>query len=578
MSPGATEPRQRRPIEPGTTELERFRRIAPIIMTPSNRHAPRPRRLSRPGRLTTLAALLITALILGACGGGGGAAKKNDDGTTLVLAIGGEADDGFDPTLGWGRYGSPLFQSTLLIRDADLELQNDLATGFEVSDDGLVWTVDIRDDARFSDGEPVTAADVAYTFNRAAEAGGLTDVTVLDEAVATSDTTVEFHLERPQSTFVNRLVTLGIVPEHAHGDRYAANPIGSGPYRLVSWDRGQQLIVERNDDHHGPRPAFDRLVFLFSDEDASLAAARSGDAQVVGVPGTLATSEIAGMKLIEVPSIDNRGITFPYVPDDGDVGEDGAPIGNDVTADPAIRRAVNLTIDRQALVDGVLEGHGAPAYGPVDGLPWFEPDSAIDDADPDTARTLLDEAGWTTDGDGIRSKDGVPARFRLLYPAADSTRQGLALAAADMIRPIGIDVDAVGVSWDEIAERRHADAVLYGWGSHDPTELYNLYHSSLAGTESWNPGFYANPTVDEHLDAAMAATDQDRANEHWRAAQLDEDGEGIAPAADAPAAWLVNLDHTYYVDECLDVGRPQIEPHGHGWPFTAGISSWRWTC
>lgn len=547
-------------------------------MASPTRKAARSRR-STCSRFTVLIAALVLALVLVACGGGGGgAARDRENGRTLVLAIGGEADDGFDPTLGWGRYGSPLFQSTLLVRDADLELQNDLATGYEVSDDGLLWTVDIRDDARFSDGEPVTAADVAHTFNRAAEAGGLTDVTVLDEAIARSDTTVEFHLEEPQSTFVNRLVTLGIVPEHAHDDRYAANPIGSGPYRLVSWNRGQQLIVERNNDHHGPRPAFDRLVFLFGDEDAGLAAARSGDAQVVAVPGNLATIDITGMRLVEVPSIDNRGITFPYVPDDGDRAQDGAPIGNDVTADPAIRRAVNLALDRQALVDGVLEGHGAPAYGPVDGLPWFEPDSAIDDADPDTARTLLDEAGWTAESDGIRTKDGDRARFRLLYPAADSTRQGLALATVDMIRPIGIEIDAVGVSWDEIAERRHADPVLYGWGSHDPTELYNLHHSTLAGTESWNPGFYANPIVDQHLDAAMAATDQETANQHWRAAQLDENHEGIAAVADAPTAWLVNLDHTYYVDECLDVGQPQIEPHGHGWPFTAGISSWRWTC
>jgi len=107
-----------------------------------------------------------------------------------VLTIGGESEEGYDPTLGWGRYGSPLFQSTLLRRDEDLNIVNDLATDYTVSDDGLTWTVTIRDDAVFSDGEPLTAADVAYTFNKAAESGGLTDVTMLEEAVATDDTTV----------------------------------------------------------------------------------------------------------------------------------------------------------------------------------------------------------------------------------------------------------------------------------------------------------------------------------------------------------------------------------------------------
>src|SRR5690606_2530566 len=142
--------------------------------------------------------------------GSGGDAERP---TTLRLAIGGESEEGYDPTLGWGRYGAPLFQSTLLTRNADLSIGTDLATDYSVSDDGLTWTVDIRTDATFTDGEPVTTEDVAYTFNTAAEQGGLTDVTGLDEAVAVDDDTVEMRLDEPRSTFVNRLVSLGIVPE-----------------------------------------------------------------------------------------------------------------------------------------------------------------------------------------------------------------------------------------------------------------------------------------------------------------------------------------------------------------------------
>lgn len=149
----------------------------------------------------------------------------------IVLAIpsNSESEEGYDPTLGWGRYGSPLFQSTLLRRDENLKLVNDLATNYTVSKNKKVWTVTIRNDAMFSDGTPLTAEDVAYTFNKAAQSGGLTDVTVLDKAVAIDDRTVELRLKQPQSTFVNRLVTLGIVPKHAHGPDYARKPIGSGP-------------------------------------------------------------------------------------------------------------------------------------------------------------------------------------------------------------------------------------------------------------------------------------------------------------------------------------------------------------
>ncbi|NJL23504.1 MAG: ABC transporter substrate-binding protein, partial [Leptolyngbyaceae cyanobacterium SM1_3_5] len=216
----------------------------------------------------------------------------------IVLALSNsEFDDGFDPTLGWGRYGSPLFQSTLLRRNSNLEFENDLATNYTVSDDGKVWTVTVRDDAKFSDGRPVTAEDVAYTFNKAGESGGKTDVTVLQEAIATSPTTVELRLKEPQSTFINRLATLGIVPKHAHNADYGRNPIGSGPYKLVQWDEGQQLIAEVNPDYYGEAPQIQRLVFLTVEEDAAFAAAKAGQAQVASVPQSLAVQSIDNMKL-----------------------------------------------------------------------------------------------------------------------------------------------------------------------------------------------------------------------------------------------------------------------------------------
>ncbi|ROP42716.1 ABC transporter substrate-binding protein [Saccharothrix texasensis] len=492
----------------------------------------------------------------------------------LRLAIGGESEEGYDPTLGWGRYGSPLFHSTLLARDADLNIVNDLATRYEVSPDRLVWTVDVRADAKFSDGRPVTARDVAYTFTAASKSGGATDVTVLREAVAVDEDTVELRLTKPQSTFVNRLVSLGIVPEHAHGPDYARKPVGSGPFVFEQWDEGQQLIVRRNDAYYGAKPAFERVVFVFTGEDASLAAARSGQVDLAALPSSLATGEIPGMRLTRVESVDNRGIAFPFQPDEGRRTDEGRPIGNDVTSDLAVRRAVNVALDRRALVDGVLNGFGRPATGPVDGLPWHEPATAVPDDDPEGAKRVLEAAGWVdADGDGVRERGGRRAEFPLLYPAGDSVRQGLALAVADMLKPIGVAVTAQGESWEVIRTRMHADPVLFGWGSHDATEMHNLYSSAQAGVELWNPALYRSPVVDAELDAAMAAADPGQAAAHWKAAQRQ-----FGPGADAAWAWLVNLDHTYYADACLDLGKLQVEPHGHGWPITRGIAGWSWTC
>lgn len=533
------------------------------------------RRLAQRIVLLPVLALFLGALV--ACGAEDDRVGGED--RELRLAVGGESDEGYDPTLGWGRYGSPLFQSTLLKRNADLSVGTDLATDWKVSKDGLVWTVDLRTDARFSDGSPVKPEDVAYTYETAAKSGGLTDVTALEEAVVVDEDTVELRLEEPQSTFVNRLVSLGIVPKALHDDDYKSHPVGSGPFTLVHWDRGQQLIVERNEDYYGPAPAFDRVVFLFFDDDnAALAAAQAGEVDVAGVPSSLATAEVPGMHVEAITSVDNRGISLPYVPDEGKKAPDGGPIGNDVTSDVAVRRALNLAVDRQKLVDGVLEGYGSPAFGPVDATPWFEPDSAFEDDDPDAAEDLLEEAGWVdTDDDGVREKDGVEAAFTLVHPAGDSLRQSLALSVADMVEPIGIEVTVEGKSWEEIPKLMHSQPVMFGWGSHDPTEMYNLYHSDLAGTELYNPGYYANEKVDAELDAGMAALTQEEANEHWQRVQL-ADGEGTAGTADAPWVWLVNLEHTYYVSDCLDIGTPQIEPHGHGWPITAGITQWKRTC
>lgn len=519
-----------------------------------------------------LGGLLLTGSLLVACGGESSAGGDRD-GSTLQLAIGGESEDGYDPTLGWGRYGSPLFQSTLLTREDDLSIGTDLATDYSLSDDGLVWTVDIRDGVTFSDGEPLTAQDVAYTFTTAATQGGLTDVTALASAVAIDDDTVELTLDAPQSTFVNRLATLGIVPEHAHDEAYALAPVGSGPFTFVSWERGQQLVVERNDDYYGEQPAFERVTFVFTGEDASLAAMRTGDVDMAGVPSTLATADIDGAQVVAVTSVDNRGVSLPYRPA-GEATEDGIPIGNDVTSDVAVRQALNVAVDRQALVDGILEGYGSPAYGPADATPWFEEASVFTDADPAAGLALLEAAGWSDeDGDGIVEKNGRPAAFELYYPADDSLRQGLAINVADMAREAGLDITAQGASWEEIDQIKHSQAVLFGWGSHDPTEMYNLYYSGEAGLEYNNATFYANPDVDAELDAALTASDEDAAIPFWKAAQIQTAGN-----ADAPWAWLVNLEHTYYVSDCLDVGTPQIEPHGHGWPITAGITGWSWTC
>lgn len=495
----------------------------------------------------------------------------------LVLAVGGEPDGGFDPIMGWGRYGNPLFQATLLKLDADLNIVGDLASAWALSEDRLTWTITIRTDARFSDGTPLTAEDVAFTFNTARDAGGLADLTVLREARATAPDTVEIVLNRPQITFTGHLIAMGIVPAASYGEDYARNPVGAGPFQMVEWREGEQLIVEPNPYWHGGAIPFPRVTFVFGNEAAGIALAQSGGAQLVAVPPAEADMPPAGMVALHADTVDNRGIMFPMVPAGGTT-EDGFVIGNDVTADLAIRQAVNLVLDREALVALALNGHGSPASGPVDGLPWDNPDGHLPGNDPAAAVATLEAAGWTdADGNGVRERNGVEARFTLVYPASDSLRQALALGVAEQARAAGIAIEPSGKSWDEIETLMHSNAVLFGWGAHDPSEIYALYHGSYGGVDYFNPGFYQNAVVDAHLDAAQAAASFEASLPLWQAAQWDGT-TGFGARGDAAWAWLVNIDHSYWVSECLDLGAMQVHPHGHGFPITHALQSWTWTC
>jgi len=525
-----------------------------------------------------MTALAVAALMLATLASGAGCGKgKSSEASRkeLVLAIDGEPKEGFDPTTGWGRYGSPLFQSTLLSRDDDLNIVKDLATDYSVSEDGLTWTVKIRQGVKFSDGSDLTAEDVAYTYKTAATSGSVVDLSVMDRVEATDANTVRFTLKERRSAFIYLLTNLGIVPARSHNKEYAGNPVGSGPYRMVQWDRGQQLIVEANPYYYGKKPYFEKLTFLFLEEDATFAAAKAGQVDVASVPHAYAVEKVEGMTLKAVKSVDNRGIMFPYVPPSGQ-NDKGYPIGNEVTCDLAIRKAINQGINRSKLVEGCLEGFGRPAYTVCDNLPWWNPETVIKDNELEGAKKLLEEAGWKdTDGDGIREKGDLKASFTLLYPASDATRQALAMVAADQAKALGIEIKVEGKSWDDIETLMHADAVLFGWGNHDPMEMYNLFSGKMAGVDFYNAGYYRNPVVDGYMDGALAAKDEKEANELWKKAQWD--GQmGLSARGDAPWAWLVNLDHCYFVRDGLDTGKQRIEPHGHGWPITANITEWRW--
>ena len=482
---------------------------------------------------------------------------------------------GFDPAYGWGageHVHEPLIQSTLTVTNPDLTIGYDLATDYSVSEDGLTWTVTIRDDVSFTDGEPLTAEDVAFTYNTVKASSSVSDFTMLDYAEAADDRTVVFHMNRPFSIWPYTMAVTGIVPEHAYDSAtYGASPIGSGRYILKQWDRGQQVILEANPDYYGGEPLMKKVTILFMEEDAAFLAAQAGQVDLAYTSATYSDQQIEGYALASYATVDNRGFNLPAVPEQTDA--QGRTVGNDLTADVRVRRAINMGIDRQEMIDHVLNGYGSPAYSVCDQMPWYSEASEVEH-DPEGAAALLDEAGWKTGDDGVREKDGVKAELNLLYSAGDSVRQALAADFADQLGDLGISCTLEGVGWDTAYDRALSDPLIWGWGAHTPMELYNIYHTA-AGSDWALYSPYASDAVDRYMDQALAQNDLETSYQLWRQAQWDGT-EGVTWEGDIPWVWLVNIDHLYWVRDGLQVAEQKIHPHGHGWSVVNNVDQWTW--
>ena len=256
--------------------------------------------------LSYLAMALAVVMLLAGCETGSSSELENSTDSQnptmvkedLVLAVG-KLDGGqFDPKKGWGMTQIRLTHSSLLLVDADLNFIGDLAKSYQVSEDGLTWTFPLRDDAKFSNGEQVTAEDVKFTYEMLKEDGIKFDLSFVKSIeVVTGNNAVIITLNKPRSTFVSQLTEIGIVPKAHYDDNYSKNPISSGPYKIVQYDDGQQIIMEYNPYWYGTEPQFKKLTFLLLEEDASLASAKAGEADIVYVPPTFAEQKVDGMTL-----------------------------------------------------------------------------------------------------------------------------------------------------------------------------------------------------------------------------------------------------------------------------------------
>lgn len=522
---------------------------------------------------------IVIIIIIGGVIFMGGSTPKRADNELVVAAYshGGEPESGFDPILGWNYLAEPLIQSTLIKITPNMGYEYDLATSMESNDNYTEYTVTIRDNVTFTDNTTLDAEDVAFTFNEAATNGATDlDLSSLDNATAVNNTTVVFHLNKPDSTFSDNFAYLGIVPSDSYNNgTYGSNPVGSGPYRFVQWDKGQQVILERNPNYYGKQPEFERLTILFEQNEAAFNAVRNHEVDVAAVPLAYANETVDGYTMYLLDTIDVRGISLPVMNNTGQTNEDGNPMGNNVTADPAIRQALNYGINRTAICQGALNGFGYPNFdGIAHQLPWANEEvNQIQDGDVQRARQILADAGWNdTDGDGIVERNGLRASINLYYSSDAPERQAIAVSVAEQAREIGIEVNATGSNWDEMDAIKNTDPIVWGFGSTNPSTLMAENYGPFAGQGYNNPSLENNSAVDTHIDNAMQM-DRNSSYSEWSAVSWDG-SQGVSPLGDSAWLWIGEIKYGYFVDNSLNISNDTALLQPHGGDIFGNIYDW----
>ncbi len=520
------------------------------------------RALSRRG--AALAALVpAAALVLASCSSDDSSSSAEpQDGGTLVYATGDAEPTCLDPHVG-GNYPQAMLTTQVLEplvgRDADGEILPWLATGWEISEDGLTWDFTLAEGITFTDGTPFDAeavkVNVEHLQDPATQSStGYLALAKVSEVEVVDATHARFHLTEPDSALAESLSQPWLAIESPTGiargmDANCAAPVGTGPFVVESWTPQQQVDLVRNDDYATSAPEathegaahLDRIVWRFIPDAATrYAALQSGEVQVIDnpQPDAIATAQAGG----DISDVD--------APRPGSVNRLELNSGQAPFDDVRVREAFVRAADVDPGIESLYAGTVTRSYSPLSSSePTAVSDESLFGTDPDAAQDLLDEAGWTErDAEGYRTKDGQ--RLTVRFPV--STNQSVA-AEQSLFEQVQANAKAVGFEvvitpldlsgWYEALGANEYEIVSAPYTKVGPDVLRILYHSS--GIVPAPSGYFANhaqvsdPALDEILDRAAEVTDPtERAELYAQAQQTVLDGFFILPLYDQQNHYL----------------------------------------
>jgi len=452
-------------------------------------------------------------------------------GGTLNLAMWNKPAGALNPIVVDDTYGENLQQlmyAKLWEYDGEFKPEGVLATHWEWDETNTKLTFHLNPEAKFFDGTPVTAKDVVFTYKAIwhpryvgpRDAGwddvkgyaeysqgikGETPENFADGFVTTDDIeglyavdehTVVFELNQPNAAFLENQIVYAPVDSSKYkdipvqdwgrpGDPYNIYPNGTGPYKMEEYVEGQYALLVANENYVKGRPNIDRVLYRIISPDVAVGEMQIGNLDFV----ELSPAELASYQAMDHVAIHEfPDLVFQHM------------VYNTVegpTSDVRVRHAINYAIDRQAIIDNLLGGHGSTMYGPVHPLTWaYTEDLEKYEYNPDKARQILDEAGWIPGPDGIRVKNGQRLHLRLIYPnEGNPVRQATAPVVQQFLKDVGIEVELIGLDWPSLQQRAQYefDFDLYFIGFQlssadpDPTGLWDKASTVPGGfnTSRW---------------------------------------------------------------------------------------------
>ncbi len=412
-----------------------------------------------------------------------------------------------------------VFNGLVLVDPDSGKVQGDLAKSWDVSDDRKTYTFHLKDGVTWQDGQPFTAHDVEFTYglmmNDSTRSPRYSElVEHINNVQAPDLNTVVFSLIRPDAAFLANEATLGIVPQHVLSnvlpEELVTDPfgltstIGTGPFTLSRWSHGDELIFNRNPTYFKGPASYDQYVYkIVSTPQDLVTGLADGSIDWCELdPNVVADAK----KNDAIRVVSSPGDSLDYVVLQLDSAK------QQLFLDANVRQALMLALDRGALVSDVWKGEARVATGTFPPASWASADSAISySQDLAKAKQLLQDAGWNTGDDGIRSKNGQRLRFKLMTNGDDPIRQASANWLIQSWSEIGVDVVPDFEKWStivqDITHGREFDSLLLGYrGTADPDE--STLWSSDSFFDGFNLGHYSNSDVDSLLEDARQSDDQ----------------------------------------------------------------------